>query len=102
MCASTRLRMEQRWERAVCPPAIRYCKPGLAAQPSPAQPCTPTPTPSIATPPHACRPCPQILSLPACRHSFHEGCILDWLRLKGMAATCPNCKAAVFTPQEEE
>ena len=63
-------------------------------------PCPPT----FSDPPRpqACRPCrPQILSLPACRHSFHEGCILDWLRLKGMAATCPNCKAAVFTPEAE-
>lgn len=38
---------------------------------------------------------PQILSLP-CGHEFHADCVTQWLRFKGAAATCPNCKHAVF------
>ena len=34
-----------------------------------------------------------------CGHQFHAGCVTQWLRLKGMTATCPNCKARVFQPE---
>lgn len=40
---------------------------------------------------------PQILTLP-CRHNYHETCVTQWLRYKGINATCPLCKDQVFTP----
>jgi hypothetical protein len=47
-----------------------------------------------------CSPSPpsplQILSLP-CRHQYHAECVTQWLRLKGVSATCPNCKGTVFS-----
>ncbi|PSC72561.1 zinc C3HC4 type (RING finger) [Micractinium conductrix] len=41
----------------------------------------------------------QILSLP-CRHQYHAECVTQWLRLKGLGATCPNCKGTVFAGLE--
>ena len=32
-----------------------------------------------------------------CKHSFHGDCIQPWLRQQGTKATCPLCKAAVWS-----
>ena len=49
------------------------------------------------------RPPAQILSLPQCSHQYHADCVTQWLRLKGLDATCPNCKSLVFaTPPHKQ
>lgn len=38
----------------------------------------------------------EVMSLP-CRHEFHCSCMMPWFNSKGLQASCPVCKAVIFT-----